>query len=157
MKLHPDLRDFLSALVDEKAEYLVIGGYAVAYHARPRFTKDLDVWVGDDATNKERVARALDRFGAGKVIVDTFRAAKADEIVWLGAPPVRLDLLQVIPGIDFPSAFERKIEASWNGVRVWIISLQDLVAAKRATGRPQDLLDVEALERAQLIKTRSAT
>ena len=84
MRLHPDLQDFLSALDAESAEYLVIGGYAVGFHSRPRFTKDLDVWIGEEPANKRRVQLALERFGMPDTLVAALTSAAPDEIVWLG-------------------------------------------------------------------------
>jgi hypothetical protein len=144
--MHPDIRDFLSVLEAESAEYLIIGGYAVTFHARPRFTKDIDVWIGSSQENRARVARALNRFGAPRQLAETLLSAGPEDILWFGSAPVRIEIFLTIPGVAFDDAFTRRVETEWNGSRVLVVSRADLIAAKRATGRPQDLLDVEALE-----------
>jgi hypothetical protein len=143
--IHPDFRDLLEVFEGHAVEYLLIGGYAVAFHARPRFTEDLDIWIGTDPTNVDRVARALAVFGAPDNVVEALREAKADEIVFLGAPPVRIELFKTIPGVEFVAAYRRRAVIDWDGVRVSIIGRDDLVTAKRAVSRPQDLLDLESL------------
>ncbi|MAE72216.1 MAG: hypothetical protein CME06_17315 [Gemmatimonadetes bacterium] len=147
MALQADFRDLLEVFDEEGVEYLLIGGYAVAFHARPRMTKDLDLWIAASATNRSRVERALVRFGAPSKIIETFRGAAIDEIVYIGSPPVRVDLLQQIPGIEFEEAYGRRLAGQWEGVPVSVISREDLIRAKRAAGRPQDLLDAEILEK----------
>src|SRR5579862_657675 len=101
MDLHPDFRDLLSALADTNAEYLVVGGWAVGYHGEPRFTKDLDILIGPSDANLEAVAKAVMRFGAPAQIVDALRGLGPDEFVFMGNPPVRVDILRRIEGVDF--------------------------------------------------------
>jgi len=114
MDLHPDLKDLLSAFAAAGVEYLIGGGYAVAFHGRPRFTKDLDVSLGETPDNLERAALALERFGAPDVAVDGLRGAGLDDIVWLGAPP--------------PCVWSYSAES-----RVWS-SPQPMLDARRPTG-----------------------
>ena len=146
MALHPDFCDLLSAFAADEVRYLLVGGYAVAFHARPRFTKDLDVWVDARPENLERVERALSRFGAPGEVIEALRTASHDDVVWMGAPPVRIDVVKGIPGISFTQAWPNRVEAEIDGVPLFVIGKSDLVIAKRASGRPQDLLDLEALE-----------
>jgi len=149
MALHPDFRDLLSAFAREQVRYLLIGGYAVSFHGRPRFTKDIDLWIAGDAENLTRVHAALTLFGAPPSVLQDLAALGPDEILYMGKPPVRVDLLRSIPGADFDEAFTRRVETEWDGVPVLVIALDDLIAAKRAAGREQDRLDVIALERAR--------
>lgn len=149
MDLHPDLRDLFSALAAANAEYLVVGGYAVAFHGRPRFTKDLDLWIGEEPSNLSRVLAALRAFGAPAAALSELQSAGPNDIVWMGAAPVRVEIFRTIPGVDFPAAWERRLQARWADVPVEIIGLDDLLAAKRATAREQDLADVRALERSR--------
>ena len=93
MKIHRDFRDLLAEFVGEKVEFMVIGGYAVAHYDRPRYTKDIDLWISPAATNIEAASRALTSFGAPPHIINGLRNAREDEIVWLGTPPLRIDLL----------------------------------------------------------------
>ncbi len=149
MALHQDFKDLLAVFAQEQVRYLLIGGYAVAFHSRPRFTKDIDLWLDPSSDNVERAAVALQLFGAPADVVETWRNAAADEIVFLGRPPVRVDLLRQVSGVDFAHAFARRDRAEWDGTPVSVIGIDDLIASKRAAGRPQDLLDVQALERAR--------
>lgn len=149
MALHSDFRDLLAAFASEGVRYLIVGGYAVAYHSRPRSTKDLDVWVADDASNVDRVTVALARFGAPAHLVQAFREGGPDDIVFLGVPPVRIDLLRRVDGLAFDDAYRRRVEISWDGVPASLVGRDDLIVNKRASGRPQDLRDVKALEKAR--------
>jgi hypothetical protein len=93
-----------------------------------------------------RRAEAPTTFGAPDHIVAALRASRRDDVVWLGQPPLRIDLLQVVPGVDFDSAWERRLEAEWDGARVQVIGLDDLIASKLAAGRQKDKADVRALK-----------
>lgn len=150
MELHSDFKDILQAFADEQVEYLVIGGYAVGFHARPRFTKDLDLWIAGTPENLRRVKRALIRFGAPDEILDALASAQPGEIVWLGAPPVRVDIMTDAPGGDFDSAYHSRVVTNWGEVAVSVIGKAQLIELKRAAGRPQDLLDVAELTHADV-------
>jgi predicted nucleotidyltransferase len=152
MDLHPDFRDLLSALADTNVEYLVVGGWAVGYHAEPRFTKDLDVFIGPSNENLDAVARALAKFGAPGDIVDTLRGLGPDEFLFLGASPVRIDILRRVDGVVFADAYARRVTVQWDGVPVSLISFDDLVASKRAAGRERDKRDLKLLEAARRSK-----
>jgi hypothetical protein len=144
----PDLLDFLDALNEAKAKYLVIGGHAVGLHGHSRATKDLDVWIGEDVTNREAVLRALRAFGAPETAIRNLVSASKDEFVFLGRPPQRIALLQSIPGVeDFEGGYSRRACVRVEGVDVSVIGFEDLLVAKRAAGRPQDLADVIRLEK----------
>ncbi|MBL8787941.1 MAG: hypothetical protein JNJ59_23805 [Deltaproteobacteria bacterium] len=147
MSLQTDFRDLLEAFAAEDVAYLLIEGYAVAFHAEPRFTKDLGLWLEDTTENLERVRRALESFGAPPEVVQGIADASGLDVVWMGRPPARVDMMKATPGGDFSDAFGRRVEVQWDGVPVRIVSREDLIALKRASGRPVDLLDVERLER----------
>jgi predicted nucleotidyltransferase len=142
------LVEVLAAFVDGGVRFLVVGGHAVSLHARPRATKDLDLWLDARAENIVRACAALAAFGAPAPIVEDLRAAEPDEIVWMGRAPARIDLLQSIPGVTFASAWRRRVMFDLEGTSVPFIGILDLVANKRAVGRPQDRRDVRSLERA---------
>lgn len=150
MKIHQDFRDLLAEFVEEKVEFMVIGGYAVAYYDRPRYTKDIDLWINPAPTNIDAASRALTSFGAPPHIVNALRNAREDEIVWLGSPPLRMDFLQGVAGIRFEEAWQRRETVRWDDVDVPMIGIDDLIASKRAAGRPQDIVDVDNLERVKL-------
>jgi hypothetical protein len=145
--LPADFAELLAAFADAEVRYLVIGGYAVGYHDRPRTTKDLDLLLDPSPANVVRACAALRQFGAAESVIRDLETSTSDEIVWMGAPPLRVDLLKKAPGVDFDDAWKRRVLDDWNGVKVSIISLDDLVQAKQAAGREQDLLDARNLER----------
>jgi len=149
MGLHQDFKDLLSAFDDAKVRYLLIGGYAVSFHSRPRYTKDIDLWVASEPENLQRVQAALATFGAPPSVLEALRSLGPDEILYMGNAPVRVDILQNVTGVEFEGAFGRRVEAEWDGVPISIIGVEDLIAAKRAAGRPQDLLDAEELVKAR--------
>jgi hypothetical protein len=145
--LDADFKDLLSAFASCGVEYLVVGGYAVGYHTRPRFTKDIDLWVRDTPENLRRIHDALRQFGAPETVLDAVSRGRSDEIVWFGVAPNRVDILRHIDGGIFDLAYPRREQANWEGVVVSVIGIEDLIAAKRAVGREQDKLDLSALER----------
>jgi predicted nucleotidyltransferase len=149
MDLHPDFRDLLAEFVREKVEFVLIGGYAVGRYTKPRATKDLDLLVAGSDANLERVARALERFGAPRDVVKHARSLAADEVLYLGRDPVRIDVLRRADGIDTEAAIARAVHSTVDGLSIPVISLDDLIANKRASGRAQDLVDAALLEKAR--------
>lgn len=149
MDLAPDLRDLLVELGREAVEYVIVGGYAVAYHGRPRFTKDIDLVLEGSEANLARAAAALDAFGAAPSIVENVRKMELDDIVFMGQPPMRVDFLRTIEGVDTRELFLGATRDTIDEVPIRVISLDHLIANKRSVGRPQDLIDVEFLERAR--------
>src|SRR3984957_885049 len=147
MKLPSDFRERLEEFAREGVEHVVIGGYAFAYHVEPRATKDLDVFLEGSEENRERAARALARYGAPQNVVEATRNLAESEIVYLGRPPLRIDLLRAIDGVAAADVRRNALPAMWDGTPIRIIALDDLITNKRAAGRPQDLADVVKLER----------
>lgn len=147
--LPADFVDLLAAFADAEVRYLVIGGYAVGFHDRPRATKDLDLLLADDPDNIERACKALGAFGAAPATIEALRHSASDEVVWFGVPPVRVDLLKSAPGIDFDIAFARRVSMAASEVSVPLVGLEDLITMKRAADRDQDRADVRRLERRQ--------
>lgn len=146
-----DYSELLSILNEHRVKYLVVGAYAVAIHAQPRATKDLDIWVKADAGNGRRVFQALARFGAPLGGLTPADFSEPGPFFRMGREPVGVDILTAIPGIEFEGAWRRRVEEVFDreaGLRASFISREDLVAAKRAAGRPQDLADIAAIERA---------
>lgn len=153
MDLHPDLTDLLRALADSGAEYLVVGGWAVGFHGEPRFTKDLDLFIGPSDDNLRAVAHALGCFGAPASTIDALRQLGPEEFLFFGHPPVRVDVLRRIDGVDFASAYARRDVVEWAGTPVSIIGFDDLIAAKRAANRERDRRDVAMLEAVRRART----
>jgi hypothetical protein len=140
-----DFRDLLSLFNDEGVRYLIVGGFALAYHGRPRYTKDLDVWIDPLADNPARAFKALARFGAAldRVTVDDLRDPEC--VFQVGVEPIRVDILSAISGVRFEDAWDRREQSTYGNVPVFVIARDDYIANKRATGRARDLRDVEAL------------
>jgi predicted nucleotidyltransferase len=147
MKLPDDFRELLEEFARGRVEHVVIGGYAFAYHAEPRATKDLDVFLGGSQENLDRAAQALARYGAPVNVVEATRSLAESEVVYLGRPPLRVDLLRAIDGVAAADVLRNAISATWDGTPVRVIALDDLIANKHAAGRPQDLADAVKLER----------
>ena len=143
--MNPDFRDMLAALSDEGVEYLLIGAQALAVHGRPRATRDLDLWVGTTGDNPHRVWRALKRFGAPVDQLTIADLQRPDLIFQIGVAPQRIDILTSIDGVGFSTAYPDRFEADVAGLRVPVISRAHLIQNKRASGRTQDLADLEAL------------
>ncbi len=148
MFVNSDFSDLLRIFNANHVRYLVIGGYAVVQYAEPRFTKDLDVWISTDSANAEAVFKALREFGAPLIDLTANDFSEEGYFFQMGIPPVRVDLLMGIPGPDFEECWSRRLEVDFDGLKVNFISKQDLIVAKRASGRPQDLLDADSLEQA---------
>ena len=145
MFVNSDFSDLLRIFNEHNVRYMVIGGYAVVQYAEPRFTKDLDVLISTDATNAEAVYNALREFGAPLAGLTPHDFAEEGFFFQMGVPPVRVDILMGIPGIQFEDCWNRRVEVDFEGLRVIFISKQDLIASKRAAGRPQDLIDADLL------------
>jgi hypothetical protein len=147
MFVNSDFSDLLRLFNANSVRYLVIGGYAVVQHAEPRFTKDLDLWISTDSSNAVAVYQALRQFGAPLSGMTEADFAEEGYFYQMGVPPVRVDILMGIPGVEFEEAWGRRIEVDFDGLSVSFISRQDLIASKLASGRPQDLLDADLLSR----------
>jgi len=146
MKLPSDLIDLLAAFDDARVEYLLVGGQAVALHGHPRFTKDADLWIRDSAENIERCQRALDAFGAPPGVIADLAAAEGLDVVWMGHPPARIDLVKAVPGGDFDAAWRTRETMKVAGTDVFVVGRDELIRLKRASGRAQDLVDADLLE-----------
>ena len=147
MQLSKDFKEFLELLTANRVRYIVVGGYAVASYTVPRYTKDLDVWIEPSEANASNVVAALEAFGFASLGLTVDDFAAPDQVVQLGYEPNRIDLLTSISGVRFEDAYPRRVVASLDGLDVPMLDRQSLVANKRATGRPRDLLDAEELER----------
>ena len=149
MNPNSDFKDLLCALNANSVKYLVVGGYAVIFHGEPRYTKDIDIWVKPTVENAAAVYRALIDFGAPLKQLNIERAdfEKEGYFVQLGVPPSRIDLLMSIKGLRFDDAWQKKIEADYDGEKAMIISKTDLMISKKESGRPQDLVDFEMLKK----------
>ncbi len=140
-------KEFLLCLGAEGVRYLLVGGYALAAHGLPRFTKDIDVWVACEEDNAVRILSALTKFGFGSLGLTKEDLLDPRAVVQLGDPPLRIDLLTGISGVEFDAAHARHFVVKWEDLDIPVIDREDLIANKRATGRLRDLADVEDLKR----------
>lgn len=149
-ELFADFRDLLVELHDEGARFVIVGGFAVGVHGFQRATKDLDIWVEPSPDNAAHVMRALEAYGAPlrQLGIEQADFEAADRVVHFGVPPMRVDLLTHIPGVDFGTAFSRAEHLEVDGRNIPVLGRADLLAAKRASGRPKDLIDIDAIENA---------
>jgi Nucleotidyltransferase of unknown function (DUF6036) len=144
--LSKDFKEFIELLNAHNVRYLVVGGYAVAFHGYPRYTKDLDVWIELSPENANNVIQALDAFGFGSLGLKPEDFLESDQIIQLGYPPNRIDILTTLKEIKFEDCYNQRIEIQIQGIKTNFIDLENLKQNKRATGRPQDLADAENLE-----------
>ena len=143
MVLNKDFREFIQLLNEHDVRYLVVGGYAVAAHGYPRYTKDLDIWVWVDRTNAENLSRVLHEFGFTGLTPKDFLTP--GEFVQLGYPPNRIDIITSCEGLEFEPCYAQKVQVQLGELSVNFIDYESLLINKRRVGRPQDLGDVDNL------------
>jgi hypothetical protein len=147
MFVNSDFTDLLRLFNGYKVKYLVIGGYAFIQYAEPRFTKALDLWISTDTNNAVAVYKALKIFGAPLAGLTEVDFSEEGYFYQMGVPPVRVDRLMGIPGGDFEQDWQNRNEVDFDGLVVPFISKQDLINSKKASGRPQDLIDADLLSK----------
>ena len=146
-----DYKDLLSAFHAHGVRYLIVGGYAVIYHAQPRFTKDIDLFSKADSANAQAIYAALAAFGAPLQGIRPEDFAERGSFFRFGRDPHGFDILPDIPGVDFEEVWERRVEGvidPKSGLKAYFISASDLIASKLAAGRPQDIADAESIRMA---------
>ena len=146
MKLDPDFKEFIQLLNGNNVRYLVVGGYAVAIYGHPRYTKDLDIWLWIDSRNAHQVVKTLEQFGFGSLELSAEDFADPNQVIQLGYPPNRIDLLTSVSGIDFDECYPQRCPIEVDDVMVDFIDLENLKKNKRSSGRMQDLADLENLK-----------
>jgi hypothetical protein len=143
--LPPDFKEFIQFINSAKVEYLLVGGYAVGFHGAPRFTADIDIWVGLDRDNAKRLGEALAQFGFHSPEITSGEFLRPLSVFRIGRPPLQIDILTEISGRDFDDCYSRREILQRDGVEISVIALDDLKLNKRAAGRGKDLGDVEGL------------
>ena len=142
-----DFKEFIELLNAHEVKYLVVGGYAVVFHGHPRYTGDIDFWIWMDEGNAQKVVNVLKAFGFGSLgaVVEDF--TDPNNVMQLGYPPARIDLLTTVSGLyDFEACFENRIETLIDDIKINFIGYEDLITNKKASGRPKDLGDIEGLQ-----------
>lgn len=145
MEISKDFEEFFALLNENEVDYLVIGGYAYAVHAEPRYTKDLDIFFNSEERNAQKILIVLDQFGFGSLDVTIKDLVAPEQVIQLGFPPFRIDLLSDITGVSFDKAEQNRITAEYGDETIFVIGRTDLIANKKASGRDQDLVDVKRL------------
>jgi predicted nucleotidyltransferase len=145
INLPQDFKEFLQLLNDHEVKYLLVGGYAVGYHGFPRATVDMDIWVAINPKNAQKMVAVLEEFGFNfpELNVDLF--LERDKIIRMGVPPMRLEILTSVSGVEFEICYQNRIIAELDGVQIDMIGLDDLKRNKLAAGRHKDLNDLENL------------
>ena len=149
MEMQPDFRELLALFNVHHVEYLIVGGYALAFHGAPRFTGDLDIFVKPDTANAQCILAALEAFGFASVGLTLHDFERPDQVVQLGVPPVRIDLLTSITGVSWDEAWAGRIAGRYGDIPVHYLGRDQFIANKRATGRTQDVADLEVLGEAE--------
>lgn len=145
MELSRDFREFIEALNENDVKYLLVGGYAVVLHGHPRLTKDIDFWILPELENAKRTLSALNQFGLGGTGTTIKDLTTPGMIMQFGVPPLRIDLITELEGVNFDLCYKKRIETTISGVKVKLIDIESLKKNKRAAGRHQDLADAENL------------
>ena len=143
----PDFKELLSVLAKHEVRYLIIGGYAVMKYTEPRWTKDLDILIAIDPANARSMFAALKEFGAPLAGLTPGDFTDSEAFYQMGRPPLRVDVLMSVPGVTFEEAWERRETVAFGDTSAIFISREDLILSKQASGRPQDLMDLENLRR----------
>ncbi len=144
--LNPDFKEFIRLLNDNDVRYLVVGGYAVALHGYPRYTKDIDIWIWLDEGNANRIIKVLEQFGFGSLKLEVQDFLVPNQIIQLGYPPARIDLITSLAGVSFEECYALRVLVPIDDIVVNFIDLENLKKNKEASGRLQDLADLENLE-----------
>lgn len=152
--LPPDWREFFAALTDHEVRFVVIGALAVAVHAEPRFSEDLDVFAQPSAANAKRLRAALIAFGFGDAVPAAGELAQEGPVWMLGRKPLRIDILTQISGVSWEQAWAGHATVNIDGLALPVLGRAELIANKRASGRPKDLRDLAVIEAMPKRKTR---
>ncbi len=144
--LNPDFRDILYELSAQRAEFLLVGAYALAGHGLPRATGDIDIWIRPTRDNAVRVWQALVAFGAPLETLTLDDLTTPGVFFQIGLPPRRIDILTAIDGVEFQEAWQTRLECEIDGIELPVLGREALIRNKRAAGRPKDLADVAWLE-----------
>jgi Nucleotidyl transferase AbiEii toxin, Type IV TA system len=150
MKLHKDIREFIALCLSRKVEFLLVGGYALAYHGAPRFTEDIDLMVMVSPENADNLSNVITEFGFGGAGITRDDFLEPDQVIQLGRAPHRIDLLTGISGVTWQEAWASRFSVDLDGFEIQVIGKAELMRNKQATGRPQDLADLARLRQSEV-------
>jgi predicted nucleotidyltransferase len=145
MEIQSDFKDLLELFNSHKVKYIIVGGYALAFHGAPRYTGDIDIYVKPDDENAESIMSAPEEFGFGSVGLSAEDFERPGQVIQLGVPPVRVDIITSIAGVSWDEAFSDQASGKYGDIQVHYIGREQLIVNKRAVGRKKDLADLEAL------------
>ena len=145
--LNPDYRDMIECLLKEGVDFMLVGGYAVALYGWPRTTFDIDFWIMANPENAKAVMRAIRAFGAPLMGLTEADFHKPGMVFQIGTEPQRIDIISAVDGLDYADASRRAVRMNVDGLELKVIAIDDLIANKRASGRPKDIADAQALEK----------
>ena len=148
MDIPSDFSELLGLLNENNVDYLIVGGYALAVHGAPRYTGDLDILVRPDYENAQRIIDALQKFGFGSLGLTVDDFLSPDNVIQLGYPPIRIDIITSLTAVSTEEAFSGRIEGKYSGLTVYYIGREQFITNKRAIGRKRDIADVEAIDEA---------
>jgi hypothetical protein len=143
---HKDFKEFIELLNKHEVEYLLVGGYALGIHGYPRYTGDLDIWIKPETANAQKVLAVLKEFGFAELGLSESDFTKIGNVIQLGYPPLRIDLLTQPDGVEFEGSFSRRLDLDYNDLLIHVIGLEDFKKNKAASGRPKDISDLQNLE-----------
>jgi hypothetical protein len=145
MEVQQDFRDLLALFNKYKVDYLIVGSYALGFYGAPRYTGDLDIFVKPSPITAKRIIQALNEFGFGAAGLTESDFVEEGKVVQLGIPPIRIDLITSITGVQWEQAQAGRVEGGFGDLRVFYIGRDDFIANKRALGRKKDIADLEAV------------
>ncbi|MCA9408960.1 MAG: hypothetical protein KC733_09740 [Candidatus Omnitrophica bacterium] len=145
MEIQQDFKELLRLFQENHVDFLIVGGYALAFHGAPRFTGDIDVYVKPDEDNAIKILKALDEFGFGGLGISVEDLSVEEKVLQLGVPPVRVDIITSLSGITWEEAYKNREKGFFADLEVFFIGKSDFIKNKRATSRKRDLSDIEEL------------
>jgi hypothetical protein len=145
MEVQKDFKELLKLFNEHKVEYVIVGGYALAFHGAPRYTGDIDILIHPDTINARSILAALDEFGFGSVDLTAADFQRIENVIQLGVPPVRVDIITSLTGLSWEEIYSGRIQGKYGDIPVYYIGREQFISNKRAVGRKKDLADIEAL------------
>jgi predicted nucleotidyltransferase len=147
MILAKDFEDFVKLLNQHHVSYMIVGGYALAFHGKPRHTGDLDIWIQNSDDNSDKLVKVIKEFGLGSLGLTKADFLQEGYVTQIGYPPLRIDILNSIDGVNFVDAFQNKLLINIDGLDINYIGLKDFIDNKIASGRSQDIVDLKEIKK----------